>query len=311
MKFENIIGVYNSGNYKILNIFGIKLKFKNKHAVILNRMRDMQRDLVKQNKRLITTALLHQKTFSKFKGINRGKDVLLVGAGPSLNHLEPIEGTVNVGLNRTFIFDKIKMDYLFAIDKVGIEQYYDGFINYRPDECIKFVGDQNLGADFQIPEYVALESKALRYKTCTKLYPSDFTLDIDSEPLGNFCTVSLQAMQFILFTYPKRVYIAGIDCNMTKAGHFSGKSFDTSKRNEDSQKNDDNSIIFWSRLKDFAACYYPDTEIVSINPVGLRGIFKEVWTESYLAEHPEIRAELGNDIEILSNFANNQKIGGG
>lgn len=299
MKFENIIGVYNSGNYKILNIFGIKLKFKNKHAVILNRMRNMQRDLVKQNKRLITTALLHQKTFSRFKGINRGNDVLLVGAGPSLNHLEPIEGTVNVGLNRTFIFDKIKMDYLFAIDKVGIEQYYDGFINYRPDECIKFVGDQNLGADFQIPEYVALESKALRYKTCTKLYPSDFTLDIDSEPLGNFCTVSLQAMQFILFTYPKRVYIAGIDCNMTKAGHFSGKSFDTSKRNEDSQKNDDNSIIFWSRLKDFAACYYPDTEIVSINPVGLRGIFKEVWTESYLAEHPEIRDELGDKIEIL------------
>ena len=200
MKFENIIGVYNSGNYKVINIFGIKLKFKNKQAVILNRMRDMQRDLIKQNKRLITTALLHQKTFSRFKGINRGKDVLLVGAGPSLNHLEPIEGAVNVGLNRTFIFDKIKMDYLFAIDKVGIEQYYEGFINYRPDECIKFVGDQNLGAAFQIPEYVALESKALRYKTCIKLYPSDFTLDIDSEPLGNFCTVSLQAIQFILFT---------------------------------------------------------------------------------------------------------------
>jgi hypothetical protein len=32
MKFENIIGVYNSGNYKVINIFGIKLKFKNKQA---------------------------------------------------------------------------------------------------------------------------------------------------------------------------------------------------------------------------------------------------------------------------------------
>ena len=36
-----------------------------------------------------------------------------------------------------------------------------------------------------------------------------------------------------------------------------------------------------------------------MNPVGLRGIFKEVWTESYLAEHPEIRDELGDKIEIL------------
>ena len=58
-------------------------------------------------------------------------------------------------------------------------------------------------------------------------------------------------------------------------------------------------ILFWSQLKDFAACYYPDVEIISVNPVGLRGIFKDVWTESYLAEHPEIRDELGDKIEIL------------
>ncbi len=38
---------------------------------------------------------------------------------------------------------------------------------------------------------------------------------------------------------------------MTKAGHFSGKPFDTSKRNEDSQKNDDNSILFLEPVERF------------------------------------------------------------
>jgi hypothetical protein len=33
----------------------------------------------------------------------------------------------------------------------------------------------------------------------------------------------------------------------------------------------------WKDLKKFAQIYYPDTEIISINPVGLKGLFTDVY----------------------------------
>ena len=34
----------------------------------------------------------------------------------------------------------------------------------------------------------------------------------------------------------------------------------------------------WKELKRFAEVYYPTTEIISVNPVGLRGMFKDLYT---------------------------------
>ena len=39
--------------------------------------------------------------------------------------------------------------------------------------------------------------------------------------------------------------------------------------------------VGYARTKMFARQYYPETEIISINPVGLRGLFKDVYTEEY------------------------------
>ena len=246
--------------------------------------------------RSITTALLHQKTFSSFKNCNQGKTIVLMGAGPTVNDFIPIKNVIYCGLNRAFLFDKVKFDYLFAIDKSGIKDYYNEFLNYTGNHCIKFVGDQNANVDFQIPESYALKINCLRYKTTTNLTNHKFTLDIDSEPLGNFCTVSLQAMQFLLYTNPKRIYIVGIDCTFATKGHFIGTAPDITLRGENPHNNDLRSVINWTELKDFANNYYPDTEIISINPVGLKGIFKDIYTDSngnYVDEN-------GNLVELES-----------
>ena len=44
----------------------------------------------------------------------------------------------------------------------------------------------------------------------------------------------------------------------------------------------------WKWVKDFTNRFYPGTEIISVNPVGLKGLFRDVYTEAYLKEHPEI-----------------------
>lgn len=52
----------------------------------------------------------------------------------------------------------------------------------------------------------------------------------------------------------------------------------------------------YKRLKDIVERFYPETEIVSINPVGLKGLFHDVYTENYLVDHPELDR---NTCEIL------------
>ena len=42
--------------------------------------------------------------------------------------------------------------------------------------------------------------------------------------------------------------------------------------------------------------FYPDTEIISINPIGLKGIFKDVYTEDFLNDNPGIDK---NSVEIV------------
>ena len=63
---------------------------------------------------------VHQKVFPKYKGINKGKDVVLMGAGPTLNQYQPIKNAIHIGTNRTFKFDKVLLDYLFIQDKADL-----------------------------------------------------------------------------------------------------------------------------------------------------------------------------------------------
>lgn len=237
-------------------------------------LRNMQfHDIAK----LIATAELHKQTFAGYRNKFKGKTVVLVGAGPSLKKFKPIKNAIYVGLNRAFLFDKIKFDILFSIDKAGISKIYDEFIEY---DAIKFLGDQNLGPMYQIPESVINKIKDVRrYKTDAGV-ASQFAVDIEYMPLGNFNTVSLQAMQFILYTNPAKIYLVGLDCS--DAGHFTDgtkkhiEDFDIAKRGENLTQWANLSVKFWAQLKEFAETYYPDTEIISVNPVGLRGLFTDL-----------------------------------
>lgn len=280
-------------------LLGIKIRDKQNNLNIRNIISLLDQTVTKFQ-RSLTIAFLHQKTFGEFRNKHNGETLALVGAGPTVKFLEPLSGVKYVGLNRAFLQDKVKFDYLFTIDKAGLdtgkEQFYDGFLNY---DCIKFVGDQNLGKAFQHPQSIMYGDDTIRrYKTTSNLVPCRCTLDIDTEPLGNSCSCSVQAMQFILFTNPKRVYIYGIDCSCASGQHFIGGVVDNKVRGENAKNLDAAHVKFWHEIKEFAETYYPETEIIVVNPVGLKGIFKDVYTKSYLKKHPEINPDL---VEILEN----------
>lgn len=287
--------------HKQLVILGLCIKFKKRKNLndIEKIINTSKIQIIQRVQRSINTALLHQKTFLPYKNCYQGKDTVIVGAGPTLNNFTPINDCIYIGCNRVFLFDKVKFDYLFTIDKVGIDKYYEGFLQYEGNNCVKFIGDQNLGENFQIPESYILhfpQDKIRRYKTVSGYLPDKFELDIDSMPLANGASVTLQAAQFALYTNPRRIYIVGVDCTVAQKQHFAGSSYDNKERGESAKFCDNYNISMWKKLKEFASLYYPETEIISVNPVGLKGIFRDLYTENYIDEHPELKTE---GVEIL------------
>lgn len=236
--------------------------------------------------RAITTAFLHQKTFGGYKNKHEGATVFLVGAGPTVNNFNGKHGAIYVGLNRAFLRSDINFNYIFSCDKIGIEKFIKEMIEYSK-RCTMFIGDINCGKNFQISESTFNKLKAYKYKCDFGIRNFKFTVDIETEPLGAFHSVAFQAMQFILYTNPSKIYLVGIDCG--NAGkHFAGEEHDVASRGEKLNDTLHLQIEEWKQLKEFANHYYPETEIISVNPVGLKGIFKDVYTESYLSEHHEI-----------------------
>ena len=99
-------------------------------------------------------------------------------------------------------------------------------------------------------------------------------------------SVSFPAIQFALYTYPKKIYLIGLDT--TQMPNYFGI---------DNPYNTTQMIKGYKEFQKFAKIHYPDIEIISINPVGLKGIFKDVYTQSYVDEHPELLEE---NIEIIN-----------
>lgn len=233
--------------------------------------------------RLNTCNILHRETFLPYKNKFAGKTVVLCACGPTLNDYTPIPNAIHIGLNRAFKLESVDFDYMFAIDNRGIADFMDEFINYRADDCIKFIGDQQSRPELQIPESVFVKIKnARKYKTNLRFenFFPDIPTDIDIMPLFNGASVAIQAMQFILYTNPDTIYLVGCDNNMLTSGHFVNGQSDKKTLKEVIEKNGiqlENRVANeWAKIKEFAELHYPDTKIISINPVGLRGLFQDL-----------------------------------
>lgn len=236
--------------------------------------------------RCSAAAVLHPQTFGPYKNAFAGREVVLVAAGPTANDYKPIEGAIHVACNRSFMLEGVLFDFLFAMDYMGISSFVNEFAAYRGRDCVKFIGDRQGSREHQFPESLFLKlENARKYKTDRALGPYSglIPVDLDLSPLWNSCSIAHQAFQFILFTNPKRVYLVGCDCTGgLKGGHFIKGEKDEAVVNTASRGFWDSAVaemlIGWQKLKDFASMYYPDTEIISINPVGLKGLFKDVFT---------------------------------
>ncbi len=215
----------------------------------------------------------HKATFGPYKNCNKGKDVVIIATGPSLNKYKPLENVINIGLNKAFLRENIKLDYIFMQDYLAVKGYIEQITEPKYSDIVKFYGvtsELKFGNLFDttpviMPESVIERHGAKKYFLYSRYLRNNkrFNCDIDKNWIQDCYSVAFSAMQFALFTNPKRIYIVGCDCS---SGYFDG-----------SKGNNLTALTRpWAELKRFAQIYYPETEIISVNPVGLRGLFKDL-----------------------------------
>lgn len=231
-------------------------------------------------KTLIQCQSLHKETFGPYKNAFWGKDVALVASGPTAKFYKPIEGAIHVGVNNACLMDNVQLDYLFCQDFYMDDEKRQAIVNYRPDKCKKFFGriperryincmkSKSAQHVRRCPKKFVVEAKASEYYVYD-LYQNQIALDIECEPL-HAGGIAFAALQFILHAHPKRVYLVGCDCS---SGFFykSDVKFDNAPM-----------IKFWKTFKKFINELYDDIEIISVNPVGLKELFDDIYTDDYL-----------------------------
>jgi glycosyltransferase involved in cell wall biosynthesis len=241
--------------------------------------------LMRSIRRNITVAAHHQRVFLPYKNIYQGREVVIVATGPSMKfYASPIEGAIHIGVNKAFKADNIPLDYLFAVDYKVFKDYCNELPKSPNAKAHLFYGlhqENDTPAQFFMPEGLVLKHGADRYYIHANLikrykWPRELALDLATEALADNGTVVDHAMQFALYTNPKKIYLVGCDCSVN--GHFDGQQQASSASALDRWTMQIKNVG-WPKMKEFVALYYPETEIFSINPVGLKGMFKDLYTD--------------------------------
>lgn len=219
---------------------------------------------------------VNTKAFAKYQNYYRGRDIVVVATGPTLNYYTPIEGAVHIGVNTVYKKQEIPLDYLFVQDGQFefIQQgKFDGIENVR---CKVFMGRVSKSSNLEqieFPEEYRLYGNVTDYMIALAHAQAGVYRDICHHPLYGGHTVTLSAFHFALYTYPKRIYLVG--CDNAPTGYYDGtvdKKCLLKEKEASLLKGD------YLAMKQFAQIHYPETEIISINPVGLKGIFKDLYT---------------------------------
>lgn len=297
--FEYIFSVKNTPDkkHKIFTIMGVQIKLKQKtniETIIRNIIKtEISEKITNEICTALSIAKLHTNAFTKFKNINDQKSVCIIGCGPTVEYYNNEINSKNIALNQSIVLNKFRFDYLFCWDYVGIKKKIpDFFENAAKLNCIKFYG-KFINTDVpQIPEKSTDKENNIyhfyssaRHTEKNEHFIDYINYDIENQPLMDFASISFPAIQFALYTNPEKIYLIGLDTAQT--GNYLGLP---------NKYNLNKMLTGYKKLKKFVGIYYPDIEIISVNPVGLKGLFKDVYTQSYVEAHPELKNE---NIEIL------------
>lgn len=219
--------------------------------------------------------------FQEYKDKHKGEVAYIFGSGPTLNDFVEQEPGVYLVGNNAHRDAKIreKLSYLFFLFR-GYEKYYNNTSTVYGDYCQMIRDLPSLVRKFCCLNFHTKMDDPLVAKIKKEVSNVDFysvtdsppnkKIDITNEKLWNFSIVFGMA-QFAAYAGFKKIYIVGCDCT---SGYFFNKAY-----SGDHYHYYEPYTKRWKLMKEYMNMYYPDIEIVSVNPVGLAGIFSDVYTK--------------------------------
>lgn len=247
---------------KTLYLFG-KAVYRRKRKQGLNEVIKLLQDMKNIH---IPAAAAHPAVFRKYKNCLLGKDLVFIAAGPTLDKYTPLPGAVHMGVNRTYQ-NRVPLDYHVAL---GFQYVPDeDLLNYRAGQCTKFYG-------YSYEPYPSMHARMSDGELVERFYFTMHTCSTQEliphnpeyAPIMVMESVVTGAMQIALWMHPRRIYLVG--CDSDSSGYFSSEKFDVKQVLGSTRMR-----LAWERVKEFADDLYPDVEIISINPRGLRGLFRD------------------------------------
>lgn len=219
---------------------------------------------------------LHPLVFEKYRGCNAGKKIVIVACGPSVDKYKPIAGAKHLAINRAFLREDIRFDYIFMHDSAMIDNHKDALKKYKADKFMAFATNMNNAKLFNSLSEDVVDIGAKRFLISDVGVPDinggqfdviqpDITKGLLYDRGGG--TV-FSALQFALFTSPKEIYLVGCDC--TQGGYFKKISGCIE------QKLLEKTEYLWHEAKAFIDQFYPNTKVISVNPVALKGVFEDL-----------------------------------
>tara|TARA_R110002020_G_scaffold425094_1_gene634537 strand:- start:4142 stop:4789 length:648 start_codon:yes stop_codon:yes gene_type:complete len=207
--------------------------------------------------------------FEKYKNKHKGQTAALFGSGPSLNAYKPLDGIdINVGTNfignhHLFKGDAQLLDYYFFGDRGRCmdKSYKVNFAKFGASE----VDGREHPLHYSYDEILAFGAEPM---SVTNTYPQ-FHLDIAKNPTHGV-SVIFHALNFLFYVGVKKIYIIGCDCSSREC--FDGNDI----INSGPTGTYDGCKVGWVNAKRFIKENKLECEIISVNPVGLKGFFKEI-----------------------------------
>ena len=230
---------------------------------------------------------IHPLLFEKYRGINKGKSVVLVACGPSLDDYIVNKKMYHVGVNRAFLKKGLELDALFMHDKMMLDLHKEELAQLKADKFVAFATNRYNSENFNLSTKEVDEISGRRFVISDPGVPriNGGVFDVINPDICNGALMDrgggtvFSALQFVLFTEPSQIYLVGCDCE--SSGYFKEAKHIT-------QKNYLNEINeLWLEAASFMRQYYPNLEVFSINPVRLEGVFNDLYTKSFLEKHPE------------------------
>ena len=265
--------------------------------------KDIEYLKIKQNMNL-AIANHHSKIFPQFKNINRNKTVAIVATGKTMSYYKQNDNIVNIGVNAACLREDIDFSYWFAIDYsatknlmdfLKLKKYYKFFgqcSSSLTDHCFRKIKNDEFEYYF-FPDSL-IDDMPNSFKFYIDHPSLEINRDIETQAMPDLSSCVFSALRFALYTGTKKIYLVGCDASLN--GYF-----DKNYKQIESWS-PENVLRGWYIYKEFLDIFYPDVEIISINPVGLKGIFKDIYTKNYIENNIELKSEFGENIIYLEDI---------